>query len=254
MRTSVVAIALVLAACGGGGGAAPTASAEPDLDLTGSWELTAGTGVPIVEDYPITLSFTGSDVGGISACNQYGGQVSLAGGEFSIEGLGGTDMACEPAVMAAEQGYMASLVQVSRVSRDGEELVLSGPDVELRFARLADPPTADLVDRVWVLETLVVGDVAGPALGERATLELSSDGEITGSTGCRSFSGQWLESGNQIDAPILGMDERECPAELQEQDSHVVSVIGDGFVPTIEGDLLTLTDPGSIGLVYRADD
>jgi hypothetical protein len=34
----------------------------------------------------------------------------------------------------------------------------------------------------------------------------------------------------------------------------VVSVIGDGFVPTLEGDRLTLTDPGSIGLVYRAAD
>jgi hypothetical protein len=31
-----------------------------------------------------------------------------------------------------------------------------------------------------------------------------------------------------------------------------VSVIGDGFIPTIEGDLLTLMDPGGIGLVYRA--
>ena len=254
MRTSVVAIALLLAACGGGGGAAPSASAEPELDLAGTWELTEGTGIPIVADYPITLSFSRSDVRGISACNHYGGQVSLAGGEFSIGGLGSTAMGCEPAVLAAEEAYMAALVRVSRVSRDGEELILAGPDVELRFARLAEPPTAELVDRTWVLETLIVGDIASPALGERATLELSSHGEMTGSTGCRSFSGQWLESGNQIDAPIMGMNEVECPAELQEQDSHVVSVIGDGFVPTIEGDLLTLTDPGSIGLVYRAAD
>ncbi len=50
------------------------------------------------------------------------------------------------------------------------------------------------------------------------------------------------------------MDEVNCASELQEQDSHVVSVVGDGFVPSIEGDLLTLTDPGSIGLVYRAAD
>jgi hypothetical protein len=31
-------------------------------------------------------------------------------------------------------------------------------------------------------------------------------------------------------------------------------VIGDGFFPTIEGQLLTLTDPGGIGLVYRAEE
>ncbi len=50
------------------------------------------------------------------------------------------------------------------------------------------------------------------------------------------------------------MDETTCPAELSAQDDHVVSVIGDGFIPTIEGDLLTLMDPGGIGLVYRAED
>lgn len=52
----------------------------------------------------------------------------------------------------------------------------------------------------------------------------------------------------------MGMNEVECPAALGQQDSHVVSVIGDGFVPTIEGDLLTLIDPGGVGLVYGAQD
>jgi hypothetical protein len=50
------------------------------------------------------------------------------------------------------------------------------------------------------------------------------------------------------------MGETECPAELSEQDSHVVGVIGDGFVPSIKGDLLTLLDPGGVGLVYRAEE
>jgi hypothetical protein len=50
------------------------------------------------------------------------------------------------------------------------------------------------------------------------------------------------------------MDETECPADLIDQDSHVVSVIGDGFIPSVEGELLTLMDPGGIGLVYRAEE
>jgi heat shock protein HslJ len=91
-------------------------------------------------------------------------------------------------------------------------------------------------------------------MGDPATLELRGDGTFVGSTGCRTFSGNWLEQGEQIIAPSFGMDQAECPAELSQQDSHVVSVIGDGFVPTVEGDLLTLTDPGGVGLVYRADE
>jgi heat shock protein HslJ len=250
MRT-ILAVVVFLAACSSPG-ATPTPAGE--LDLEGSWELTGGTDVPIVDDFPITLAFTGSEFSGVSACNQYGGRVSVAGGDFSMGELFMTDMGCEAHVLAAEQAYHAALLEVDRVAREGDALVLSGPGVELRFALLAEPPTAELVDQTWVLETLVVGDIASPPMGEPATLELSSDGTFTGSTGCRTFSGEWLERGNQIDAPSMAMNEEECPAELQEQDSHVVSVVGDGFVPTIEGGLLTLTDPGGIALVYRAAD
>ena len=84
------------------------------------------------------------------------------------------------------------------------------------------------------------------------TLELRADGTFSGSTGCRTFTGRWIESGAQITATELRMGETECPDDLWEQDSHVVSVIGDGFVPSIEGELLTLLDPGGVGLVYRA--
>ena len=156
--------------------------------------------------------------------------------------------------MTAEGAYTAALAAVESIGGDGDELVLSGPNVELRFSALAPPPTAEVVDTVWVLETLFVGDVASSPVGELATLELRSDGTFNGSTGCRSFSGEWLEQGEQIVAPTFGMEGAECPADLSQQDGHVVSVIGDGFVPSVVGDLLTLTDPGGVGLVYRAEE
>ena len=53
-------------------------------------------------------------------------------------------------------------------------------------------------------------------------------------------------------ATTFAMGDVACPAELANQDSHVVSVIGDGFVPSIDGEMLTLVDPGGVGLVYRA--
>ena len=85
-------------------------------------------------------------------------------------------------------------------------------------------------------------------------LELFDDGTFSGSTGCRTFSGEWTEQGDQIAAPTWELDEKTCPAEVSAQDDHVVSVIGDGFIPTIDENLLTLVDPGGIGLVYRAEE
>jgi heat shock protein HslJ len=225
------------------------------FDPDGSWQLITGrangSDVPILDDHPITLTIEGSEIGGTAACNSFGGRLTVSDGRLQIEDLGMTAMACEEAAMAAEAAFTSALAAVTSIEGDGHQLVLRGPDVELRFDSLPEPPTSELADTTWVLETVFVGDVASSTVGEPATLELSSDGTFTGSTGCRSFSGEWLEEGNQIVAPTWGLD-GECPPELRQQDEHVVSVIGDGFVPTIDANLLTLTDPGGVGLVYRA--
>lgn len=251
MRALSSLLVVVLAACASGG--VPSPSGTPQLD--GSWQLSFGSmdgeRLRTLPDHPVTLTIEGSEIGGTSACNSYGGRLALVDGRVDIVELGVTAMGCAEDVMAVEADYVASLDRVSAIRREGDELVLAGPQLELRFQALPPAPTADLVDSIWVLETLFAGDVASSVQGERATLELRSDGTFSGSTGCRTFDGRWLEQGNQIIAPEMGMNDAECPAALFEQDSHVVSVIGDGFAPTIEGDLLTLLDPGGVGLVYR---
>ena len=262
MRGTLMLIPLLalLAACGVEEGPAdPTGSADPaGGEVVGDWVLSGGTiddaEAPLDEGHRITLTINGRTIEGISACNHYGGEVRIAGDGLHMENLSQTEMACAEPAMAAEATYLGALARVRRIERDGEQLVARGDGVDLRFAPLAPPPTAMLVDTRWVLDTVLVGDVAAAPVGEPATLELHADGTFEGSTGCRSFSGDWTERGDQIVAPAWGMDETECPADLAAQDGHVVSVIGDGFIPSVDGDLLTLMDPGGIGLVYRASE
>ena len=256
MRIQAVAAvaALLLAACGAPGGSSTPGPGDEMVD--GNWLLTAGRApagaVPIIEGHPITLTIGGTEVGGTAACNHYGGRLKLRGGRVSLEDVSMTAMGCEPEVVASEAAYLAALSGISDIRRDGDGLLLRGPGIELRFDRVADAPTAELIDTRWVLETVVIGDVAGSVAGQRATLQLGSDGSLRGSTGCRSFDGEWIEEGNQIVATRLTMTDEACPPHLADQDTHVVTVVGDGFVPTIEQDLLTLTDPGGSALVYRA--
>lgn len=253
----VLVLVALLAACGGSGASPPDSSDEP-FDPQGAWQLESGSAnraeIPLVDGHPITLTIEGSEIGGTSACNHYGGRLTVTGGRLEILDLGMTAMGCEEAVMASESAFLAAMGLVETIGGDDGQLVLRGPQVELRFDALAPPPTADLVDTTWILDTLFVGDVASSPLGDPATLELRSDGTFSGSTGCRTFTGDWLEQGAQIIAPTWGMDQTECPAGLSQQDGHVVTVIGDGFIPTVEGDLLTLTDLGGVGLAYRADE
>jgi len=247
-------IGMLTVACGATGSASEAPASHGPVE--GSWVLAAGTldgaDMPIVDDHRITLTIEGAQIGGTAACNSYGGRVVAGAGGMRIEQLSQTEMACDEPAMAAEATYLSALTRVRQLVREGAELIGRGDSVELRFHALQPPPTAELLDTAWVLDTLIVGDVAAAPIGEPATLELRSDGTFSGSTGCRSFSGEWMEAGDQIQAPSWGMDQAECPADVSGQDDHVVSVIGDGFIPSIEGDLLTLMDPGGVGLVYRA--
>lgn len=243
--TPVLLLTALLAACGAG--QAPTDPTDPrasDGLVVGDWVLTGGSidgqDAPILDNHRITLTISRSRIAGTAACNSYGGEIRMGGDGLRLENLGQTDMACEDPAMTAEAAYLGAMARVRQITRDGEELVARGDGVDLRFAALTAPPTSDLVNTRWVLDTLVDGDVASRPMGEPATLELHEDGTFTGSTGCRTFSGNWMEQGDQIQAPSWGMNETACPPELSDQDSHVVSVIGDGFIPTIDGELLTL--------------
>lgn len=258
-RFSCLLGALILAGCGSSAVSGSPSRSLAAPDPVGAWQLVSGTvdggSLTLSEDHPITAVIDGSRISGRSACNEYGGRIEPVGGGAAIGELAGTDMACGPdEVMALEAAYLAALARVRSFEVVAGQLTMRGDGIDLRFDRQPEPPVAELVETTWSLETIFVGDIASPPAGEPATLELRPDGTFSGGTGCRDFTGRWVVDGAQIDAPELRMGEMECPAELARQDSHVVSVIGDGFVPSIEGDLLTLLDPGGVGLVYRAND
>lgn len=252
-------LALATAACGGLG----RGSDAPTVDggsVDGDWELVAGQvdGDPLEApgDHRITLSIEGDEVGGRAACNSYGGEIAVDGADVSIGTIAVTEMACQPpAVMEAETAYLEALLRVDHAERD-DELVLTGPGVDLRYREVEPVPTAELVGTEWVLDGLVDGD--GPSAGvssttgERATLLLADDGTLRASTGCRELEGVYTVDGDEIVITELSAD-LECPEELAAQDDHVVAVLGDGFRVEIDGDRLSVTSRDGRGLVYRAD-
>ncbi len=222
-----------------------------------AWELTEGTvggePVPIVDGYPITLTLTDEGAGGTAACNGYGGMYEIAGRQITFSELLGTEMACvDEGVMESEQSYLGGLLLVSTFSMTEDSLTLSGEEVELVFAALPPLPTAELTGTVWVLESLIDGDAASSVNGDRATLELFTDGSMLGSTGCRSLHGTYTVTGVEVSMTEMTA-EGQCPAELETQDSHVVAVLGDGFIAVVDGQLLTLSSSGDLGLGYRSD-
>jgi heat shock protein HslJ len=225
--------------------------------LDGEWRLQAGTNqgaaIPIAVAHPITLKIDGTQAGGTAACNQYGGKLAISGTTIKISELFQTEMACLDGgdVMTSEAVYLAALPRVATAARDGDSLVLSGPQVELHFTLVPPVPNADLVGPLWTLDSLISGQVASSVIGA-PTLQLNANGTLAASTGCRDLTGHYAVSGNTVQVTLDPYDMIACADPLGAQDTHALKVIGaaDGFTVVIQGESMTVT-AGDLGLAYR---
>lgn len=246
--TSILVLAVLSTACLGS-----------DLadGLGGSWQLTTGTvdgeEIPILSSHPITITFDGEEVGGRASCNSYGGTFELSGSTVTFGNMSYTEMACMPEeTMRAEAMYLEALTLADTVVVD-DDLTLAGPGVDLHFDYLTPIAETDLTNTVWVLDGLVTGDAVSSVSGEKATLELFTDGSVLGGTGCRLITGQYVIGGAEMVMTSMSA-KGECDPDLASQDNHVLTVLGDGFRAEIEGNRLRLWSTGDEGLTYVADE
>jgi heat shock protein HslJ len=246
---SLIALSLLVAAC-----ADPSGAALGDLD--GTWQLDSGTidgnPIPLVDGHPITLTLDGENAGGTAACNGYGGTYQLSENQITFSDLFQTEMACIPTeIMDSESAYLAALGRADTIQATGESLTLTGDGVELVFSLLPPVVDAGLNGTVWVLDGLVEGDAVSSVSGDRATLELYTDGSMLGSTGCRTLNGHYTIDGDAV--AVSGLSPSgQCGADLESQDAAVIEVLGGGFSFVIDGSTLTLTAGDGQGLIYRA--
>ncbi len=114
------------------------ATSTEALDMTGSWLLASGTTadgeIALVEAAPVTMDVAeDGTVSGRSACNQYSGSATIDGSSVTFGPFASTMMACEDAVMAVESAYLMAMGAVESGARNGDELILTGPSIELTF-------------------------------------------------------------------------------------------------------------------------
>jgi heat shock protein HslJ len=253
LLATAMSLLLGVAACGGDGTGAGA------VDLDGSWRLVSGRDgdgtLPDLENRLVTLVVDGEQVGGVSACNHYGGRVEVDGDTVRISELGGTEMGCEPDVMDLEQRYLAALGAVESATRTGEELTLSGPDVALEYDLVPAEADAELVGTTWLLESLLDGETASSTVpGGR--LELTDDGTLTAETGCGEIHGSYRVEDEQTVVPLLDtapVPGTRCDEQASAQHRHVVGVLSGGFTWQVDGSRLLLTSPEGLGLEFRAE-
>lgn len=256
---SLLALAALpaLAGCGSedaGGQGAGTGT------LAGRTFLSTGVTVdgaprPLVQGSRIRLTFTDDGVSAQPGCNTIGGSPArVTDGRLVVEVLGGTEMACEPALMDQDTWFADLLTAEPAVALDGMTLTLtSGGTVVTLLDREEADPDRPLVGTAWTLDGLVSGETASsvPA-GVTATLRFTAAGQMELSTGCNRGAGSAVVTPDSVTISDLGVTLVGCTGPQAEVESAVLSVLGDGVTQyTIEAGALTLTR-GSAGLTYRA--
>jgi heat shock protein HslJ len=250
---AVLGLVLALAACTAVPAPSPSPTAIVDADLSGNWQLVSGAdarGIFPTSTIPVTLIFADGTLGGHGPCNWYGAEPS-GFPYFPVEGIASDGMECPESF---EPRYFDALKVVEPSIVTEETLLLAGDDVELRFEPIPAQPIDEFVDIEWLLESFTTGDIVSVATGE-STLFLATDGELRGNTGCRDFTGTWVEYLGQLGASDFDTPDGNCTStgSLAVQDEVELTMLTGGFRASVSRDQLTLTATTSDDqLIYRA--
>jgi heat shock protein HslJ len=254
-----LAVVLFAAACGDDDtDTAPAQGGDGDPLGDTEWVLTDaevdGAPLALLDTHAVTLMRTEDGIGGVAACNNYGGDITIEGSTVTVGDLFQTNMACEPpAAMELESAYTAALARVDTATADGAGLTLSGDGVTLTFAARAPEPDAALVGTTWTLDTIIENEAAStPIAGTAATMTIDAANAITGNTGCNSFMGDVVVGDDAFEPAALASTRMACEPDVMTQEATVLRVLSDGPSWSIEGPSLTLTLDDGTGLVYRA--
>ena len=119
---------LSLAACGAP--ALPEAQRIDGID----WILVDMDGLPWGHD--VSLRIDGDRLTGVGPCNAYAGAQADSPPGFAARAVKATDMPCaDPVRVRAEAEYLDHLGRAEAMRRDRARLVLTGPGIEMIFAK-----------------------------------------------------------------------------------------------------------------------
>lgn len=97
--------------------------------------------------------------------------------------------------------------------------------------------TANLTGKTWELVS-IVGQPA--IMGIKTSLIFSEDGTINGNVGCNSFSGNYRQSGNELDFSQMLSTMMACEDAIMEQEYGVLSALNGTLTFQTKGSILSL--------------
>ena len=256
-QAGLLSLALgALAACGpgaegtAGGGTADAAAQAPTGQVWALQSVTGGTPMQIEHPDRYTVEFKADGTYGIRAdCNSGGGSYTFENGKLSMREGPLTLAACGPDSYSA--GFLSGLASIASYERTGDALVLTLADgSKMNFAPLPASPqlggTEGLAGTKWNVTGYNNGrgGVTSLVAATELTVSFGSDGSVSGSAGCNSFTGSYaVDDADGIAFTPLAATRKMCPEEdVMGQESQFLAALANATNWEIRGDRLQLRD------------
>ncbi len=261
LLAAVAAFALLVAGCAStpaGDNTTANTSGEgrgPGQEtLLGTWQLTlylganGGTVQAVAGSVPLVTFGSDGSISGTLGCNRFAGNYTARDGQLSIGSIASTLMYCpDPAgVMDQEQRVFELFPLTAGYTVAGSTLALldgTGSRI-MTFERAAESPSLPLAETTWRLSGFLEDGTARSALaGSNATLVFSTDGKVSGTTGCNNLMGPYTTSGSTISIGPLATTRKACAdTALATQEQDLLAVLEAAAAYEIQGDRLVLAD------------
>jgi heat shock protein HslJ len=230
-----IGILLLLTSC-----AQPKDQGGPDPGIRGQWELlsatdTGGT-IPLANQLISLTIDRDNTTTGRSTCSDYRAHLYGTDSSLWVTATLPREQHCGiQAQLDIEQRYIDDLNQVRSGFVTGGVLDLLAPGIDLRYQRALVLPLNFVVNHTWKLATVAPDSYYAtanptPIAEIGATLRFNKNGTLTGKTGCRTFSANYIQNAGEIVTDhLVAHAGGPCTETEQAADTHILDVLGSGF-------------------------
>lgn len=226
-----------------------------------SYRDVKGSMATAIGEQPVTALFrSDGTVTGSSGCNQYTLGYTSSGSSIKINPGISTLMACTPAIMGQESRYFTLMANATTYSVNGDTLLFfdSSGNPILAYKRPLDNPVAlsaqAPVVGSWDLLTYYNGNNAMmPVLpGSNITAAFTTDGKITGHSGCNEYSAIYTLHGVTLGITQEKNTKMACGPEIMLQENQYLALLQRVNTYEMTGDQMVLyTALGEKVLIYK---
>jgi heat shock protein HslJ len=205
----------------------------------------------------IDALFEGGKVSGSSGVNTYSASYESSDSTLTIGPAVTTMMAGREDAMALEQVYLEALGKAASFTATADALTIYGSDGGELLTYVAEEAPS-LVRTTWSVigYNNGKGGVVSPIVGSELTAVFSEDGQVSGSSGVNTFSGDYSLDGNRITiGPLATTLMASQDPQLMEQETAYVAALQSASIYSIRGDRLELRrEDGALAASFEAKD